>query len=521
MSKITFILGEEKRVTEQRDNTLICEAAASIGLPIDMACGGLGKCGQCRIIIESGGNSPDETERALLSTQELDAGIRLACRARIQGDTTVIIAPSRVYSNKLINETASGDLYTGQPAGLAIDLGTTCVAAYIVDLETGKITAGAASLNQQQIYGSDVISRLSASVRSEEHRFRLSRLALSSITRAISGLNMPLEIFQKIKRTVIVGNPPMHHLLLKLPVDTLAKLPFQPFSTLPLKNAGISLNGFAGNSTRVDMPPLVGGFVGSDALACLASFDFDSFKEPQLAVDLGTNGEVLLSDGARIYAASTAAGPAFEGVNISCGMRAEEGAVTGVRLHGDEFAFSVLGDGHPKGLAGSGLMQVIYELVRAGVIEKSGKIPDGPPALNRGVEHAAGRRGIWLTKHRDIFLTQKDIREFQKAKGAVSAAISVLMKSAGLVPDDLKRVTLTGSFGEQLDIEAACGLGIIPDINRSLIRSVPNGAGTGAAIFLSDDGFKRGERIAKMTRHIDLDSDPDFHNIFINSLRFK
>jgi uncharacterized 2Fe-2S/4Fe-4S cluster protein (DUF4445 family) len=269
---------------------------------------------------------------------------------------------------------------------------------------------------------------------------------------------------------------------------------------------------------------LIGGFVGSDALACLAYFGFDRASGPMAAIDLGTNGEVMVTDGERILVASTAAGPAFEGVNISCGTRAVDGAVVGVKTDRENgrFVFATIADAPPIGLTGSGLLSLVGELRRAGVIEPSGRMVAEHPVFGHRISTDERQvRRIALTDAQDgetVYLTQLDVRELQKAKAAVAAAAQILMGRLGLEAGDLQRMFLTGSFGSQLSVEAVVDLGMIPPVAPSIIETPPNGAGLGAALFLDDEEFARGERIAARAEQVDLDLDPDFLALYIECL---
>jgi uncharacterized 2Fe-2S/4Fe-4S cluster protein (DUF4445 family) len=317
-----------------------------------------------------------------------------------------------------------------------------------------------------------------------------------------------------VQRVTIVGNVAMHHLLARLPLDSLAGLPFQPYDKAANRDAAGLLGGIFPAGTQVTLPPLVGGFVGSDALACLAYFGFDDAPGPMAAIDLGTNGEVMVTNGRRILTASTAAGPAFEGVNISCGSRAVDGAIVDVRLADGGFDFVTIADEPPVGLTGSGLLSLVYELVKAGMVEENGRITPIPPIFaDRLSLDAHGARQIALTD--DLRLTQWDVRELQKAKGAIRAAIDVLLDQLNLVPADLERVILTGSFGGQIDIDAVLELGMIPPVRRQVVQTTANGAGLGAAMFLSDDGFALGEKLAAKAEQVDLDLDAGFNLRYI------
>jgi uncharacterized 2Fe-2S/4Fe-4S cluster protein (DUF4445 family) len=227
----------------------------------------------------------------------------------------------------------------------------------------------------------------------------------------------------------------------------------------------------------------------------------------------------MVTDGERILTASTAAGPAFEGVNISCGTRAIDGAIVDVRLEGEAIHFTTIADADPIGLTGSGLLSAVYELRTAGVIEPSGRINPQPSRFTKQIAlEPNGSRKINLTSDGSLSLTQQDVRELQKAKGAIRAAVDVLTKQLGLRAGDLEKVILTGSFGGQLDIKAILAIGMIPPVRREVVEAIPNGAGFGAAMFLTEDGFALGEKLAAKAQQVDLDRDADFYQLFVDGM---
>jgi len=518
MPRVTVVYGEKSVTLEAAVDSILGDAIAATELPLEQPCAGRGTCGQCKVLAEAGLAPPDEVEVANLTPGELAVGNRLACRARVQDDVKVTLAPIVVYSNKIFRASTRykrGDM----PLGLAIDLGSTTVAAFLTTLDDGQVCAGAAGLNQQTVFGADVISRVAAAIDDAADAERLHKLALASINQAVDSLKLSPRVRQRVERATVVGNVAMHHLLARLPLDTLAELPFQPHNKDAIQDAKHLMGGIFPDSSRVSLPPLIGGFVGSDALACLAYFGFDDPPGPMAAIDLGTNGEVMITDGQRIVTGSTAAGPAFEGVNISCGTRAVDGAIVRVRLDGGELVFDTIGDEPPVGLTGSGLLSVIYELRQAGVIEAGGRITSRPPVFaDRIREDSLGARLIPLTSDGHLSLSQWDVRELQKAKGAIRAAVDILLAELDLKPSDLERVILTGSFGGQIEIDAVLALGMIPPVRREVTETIPNGAGLGAAMFLSDEGFALGEKLAAHAEQIDLDLDPDFNMRYVNAM---
>jgi uncharacterized 2Fe-2S/4Fe-4S cluster protein (DUF4445 family) len=518
MPKVTVVYGDKVSTVEVEAGSVLGDAIAATGLPLEQPCAGRGTCGKCKVLVEKGVAAPDEIEYEHLTPGELALDNRLACRARIEGDARVVLSPIVVYSNKIFRSSQrykSGN----SPLGLAIDLGSTTVAAFLTMLDTGEVPAGGASLNQQTVYGADVISRLAAALDSEVNANRLHRLALASINQAVDSLNLSGRIRSRIERVTIVGNVAMHHLLARLPIEGLARMPFQPHSRAAIPDASSLMDGIFPEGVQVSLPPMIGGFVGSDALACLAYFDFAHAPAPMAAIDLGTNGEVMVTDGKRILTASTAAGPAFEGVNISCGSRAVDGAIVEVSLKGSELVLKTIADEPPVGLTGSGLLSAVHELRKAGVIQASGRIPESPPIFSgRLGQDWHGARTIPLTLDGSLSLSQWDVRELQKAKGAIRAAMDILMGELGLQPENLDRMILTGSFGGQVDIDAVIELGMIPPVRREAVETIANGAGFGAAQFLTDEGFAMSIELANQAEQIDLDLDPDFIQRYVNAM---
>ncbi len=543
----TVNYGTDERTVTVEPGSQLGDAIIATGLPLEQPCAGRGTCLKCKVIAEGALSPPDEKEIEGLTQAERASNYRLACRARVLGDVEVTLAPIVVYSNKIFR--ACDDYkQPGVPVGLAIDLGSTTVAAFVTTLDAsgeqgrtkGKVCLGAAALNQQTAFGADVISRMAAALQGPESAKRLSMLALSSIVQAIDALKLPRRIQRQIRKVTIVGNCAMHHLLLRYPVETLAEMPFQPHDKAAVRDGQGAADRLFGDTfpvgAEVALPPLIGGFVGSDALACLTYYGFDRASGPMAAIDLGTNGEVMVTDGNKILVASTAAGPAFEGVNISCGTRAVDGAVVKVQadLDAGSFHLETIGDHPPVGLTGSGLLDLIRELRRAGVVERSGRFARAHPTFGhrlgtdeRGVRRLlitdqavdlSGAESLADAERISLYLTQHDVRELQKAKGAIRAATEILMGHLALGPEDLERLYLTGSFGSQLNVEAVVDLGMIPPVPLDRVEPSANGAGFGAALMLDDAEFARAEEIAAAAEQVDLDLDPDFIARYVESM---
>lgn len=519
MPKVIVIYGEETETKEVKRGTLLGEAIAATGLPLEQPCAGRGTCGKCKVLIEAGIAPPDEVELENLSQGELALGNRLACRARVGEDTRVVLSPIVVYSNKSFKASNRYKREKDVPLGLAIDFGTTTVAAFLTMLDNGEVCAGAASLNQQTVFGADVISRMD-NARGEENAERIHKLALASINQSVDALKLSRKARERVERVTIVGNVAMHHLMTKKSIETLRVYPFQPIDRSSIRDGNRITEGIFPPEVTVLFPPLIGGFVGSDALACLAYFGFDQSKGPIAAIDMGTNGEVMVTDGERILTASTAAGPAFEGVQISCGSRAVDGAVVAVDMKDGIIELDTIGDEPPIGLTGSGLLSAVHVFRTHGLIEPSGRIAQEIPEPYGSLLGTAddGIRYIRMTQDGQLRLTQWDIRELQKAKGAILAAIHILMDELGLAADQLQKIILTGSFGGQVDIDAVISIGMIPAVDREIVETIANGAGLGAAMFLSDDGFRLGEHLAERAEQVDLDANLSFQQQFVDAL---
>lgn len=530
MSLVTVTLGEDTRSVAVDNNTRLGDAVIATGLSLEQPCAGRGTCLKCKVMAQGELSQLDESELAGLTMAERAVNYRLACRARVLGDVSVTLAPIVVYSNKIFH--ASDDYkLTRSPLGLAIDLGSTTVAAFVTTLDEGRVCAGAAALNQQVAYGADVISRLAAAMHGSEQAKRLSVLALSSIVQAVDALKLSRRTRERIEKVTIVGNCAMHHLLMRYPVDSLGMLPFQPYRTGSISEPTGILGDTFPPRARVLLPPLIGGFVGSDALACLAYYGFDRAPAPMAAIDLGTNGEVMVTDGKRIVVASTAAGPAFEGVNISCGTRAVDGAIVGAKADaGGKLTFTTIGDMTPVGLTGSGLLELVNELRHVGVVDSTGRLVTQHATFGHLLSQDEEGVTRLLLAHRaeeapmeptPIYLTQLDIREMQKAKAATRAAMEILMARLDLRAGDLQRMILTGSFGSQLDIQAILDLGMLAPVDPSVVETSPNGAGLGAALFLDEQEFERGEALAALAEQMDLDQDPGFNRLYIGSMALQ
>ncbi|WP_242826077.1 ASKHA domain-containing protein [Desulfurispora thermophila] len=415
-----------------------------------------------------------------------------------------------------------------KPLGLAVDLGTTKMAGFLLDLETGSTLAADGILNPQIAYGEDVMSRLAYALEGAEQYSRITRVLVEGLDRLLQTLCSQAGARpEDVEEAVIVGNTAMHHLLLGLPVGQLARSPYVPALTLPLEVKARQLGlGMAGGAV-VYLVPAVAGFVGGDHVAMILSSRIQEAPGVTLGLDIGTNTEIVLARSGEMISCSCASGPAFEGAHIQQGMRAIDGAVSKVSVTsgGREVHCETIGGKAPVGICGSGILDAVAGLYRAGVISASGRLDTGHPRVRwssdrKTAEYVlvpAGENGAG----RDIVVTQKDISEIQLAKAAIAAGIQVLLAQTGLQYTDIDRVVVAGAFGTHLQLESAIAIGMLPHLPLQRYQQVGNAAGAGARmILLSAAERRRAVEIARNIKYIELAARAEFNSIYLSQIRF-
>jgi uncharacterized 2Fe-2S/4Fe-4S cluster protein (DUF4445 family) len=405
----------------------------------------------------------------------------------------------------------------GTALGLAVDLGTTNIAASLVELATGRVVAGGARLNPQTAFGGDVIARLAHALSGEAGRRELQTAAVS----AIAGLAAELtdEAPQGIAEIAVVGNTVMQHLFLGLPVESLARAPYAPAVLAPVERAAAELGLSAAPGARVYVAPSVAGFVGGDHVAALLDVLADPPDGTWALVDIGTNTEIALIRGTRIVSASCASGPAFEGAGISRGMRAAPGAIDRVAIDGG-LCLHTIGEVPPVGICGSGVLSLAAAMKRAGLVNARGRLAADAP----GVHERDGTRLLELdaTAAPPLAFTQHDVRAVQLAKGAIRTGLDLLLADAGIVAADLDHLLIAGAFGSRIDPGDAVAIGMLPDLPADRLRQIGNVAGTGASrLVVSLDARERAERLAGSIRYLELASVPGFDMTFAGNCLFR
>lgn len=388
------------------------------------------------------------------------------------------------------------------PLIAAVDVGSTSVVAYLMNGTSGLLLGTRSILNPQRQFGADVVSRCSYAIENGGRALSNSiRSAVNILLRELTkqyGRNP-----EEIVRLVMVGNSCMHHLFLGISPETLVLAPYVPKVTQALRMKASECEIHVHPAAQLWWLPNIGGFVGADTVGCLIATEMDTTDKLTLLVDIGTNGELVLGNRDGLTACSTASGPAFEGARITCGMRGHTGAINHVYLDNEEMKYHVIGDEEPVGICGSGLLDAVSCLIQLGLVDKTGKMQE--------TYHFTDR----------VFLNQKDIRELQLAKAAIAAGIRILCKCRGTVINDIERVLIAGAFGTSFNPSSACAIGILPPEMENRAEFIGNAAGKGAMLAaLNVKQFERGIRLAADTRFLELVSDSEFQDIYMDELGF-
>ena len=516
---------------------------------ISAPCNGNGTCGKCIVQYKRGATEPTRRDREVFSEKQLEDGYRLACQSYPAGAYEVEIPESEETIEVLSEwgkqqktdteelteaytqtpaeaktsggiqdkETAEGTAEKAENAiyGICIDIGTTTLAALLVNLETEADCQTAVSVNHQRTYGSDVLSRISAS--NGGKKWEIQRCIRQDLQKLIRELLQKEKITeQKIQRIVIAGNTTMCHLLRGFSCETLGVAPFLPVDLSWMEGSAADFLGMKELDTKVVILPGISAFVGADIMAGIAKMNMHRSEGYHLLLDIGTNGEMVLGNCRHMYVTSTSAGPAFEGGNISCGMASIPGVISHVFMEETGKAgFQVIGetDGENKkqqaiGICGTGMIDLVYELRKHQMIDEHGTYSD--LYFDTGYELAE-----------KVKFTQNDIRELQMAKAAIRAGVDILVKKAGITFDEVDDCYLAGGFGTKIDITKAAGIGLIP--KELEMKTIPVGntvlAGTKEVLLgrISKDEL---EKIQTMADVINLAEENDFEELYLSYMDF-
>ena len=515
--------------------TTVWQAARQTGLLLDTPCNGSGTCAKCRVHILSGHTEPQPSAHRL-TADELARGWRLACVTTVSGPLEIEIPdPDAHHLHSILMDgdpvEVLCDHHPRGTLGAAFDLGTTTVAGALFDLGTGNALAVSADMNRQIQAGDDVISRIAA-IRTDPLALRrLQALAVETLNALLGTLCEKGGVRTgDVHRVTVAGNTTMQQILLGIDPSPLGEKPFTPAftdaQTVPAAPLGLSTHADA----ELIVFPQIGGFVGGDTVAGLLATHVDTLDKPTLFVDIGTNGEIALLHDGQIFAASTAAGPAFEGARIRQGMRAAVGAIDQLWIQTGTFRYHVIGSMMPKGLCGSALIDAAALLLQLGLISPAGTLEDPaepPKELNgqliRRLTETEYGKSFGLALDHDgkplVSLTQQDVRELQLASGAIRAGIDTLLKKAGITAADLDTIQLAGGFGNYIRCEHAMQIGLLPHLPRNRIRFVGNASLTGAKrALLAQHELHRAQAIRQRTLHVELAAEPGFADCFMDAM---
>ncbi|HZK96362.1 MAG TPA: ASKHA domain-containing protein [Prolixibacteraceae bacterium] len=494
MEKHTIRLHPIGKELQVNDQTPLIDVLHEFG--IEFPCGGKGTCGKCKVRLLDGEIAITEIHRQKLDQLGLSPDWRLSCYSLCTNDITLEIEQ---FNHLILADESEFEFSPRQGFGVAVDLGTTTIVAQLVDLSSSKVMAVETMLNPQVKFGADLISRIQACL--DGHEAEMTGIVRSSIGILIRLMLKKYDV--RLQKIVLVGNAAMQLIFSNCDVIPLSAYPFHindpGLKTFKTEELGWDFD----VKENVQFYPSIGSFVGSDILAGIAATGLYLKENYTALIDLGTNGEIVIGNKNRVVCASTAAGPAFEGANISMGMRAVTGAISSLRLVDGKIEASVIGNTAPKGICGSALIDAIALLRKMELIGIFGEINSGESQIT-----IAGK----------VILTQRDINEFQLAKAAIAAGLTILARTLSIDLTDIEEIYIAGAFGSYINIENVVETGMI-ELPAEKIHKMGNTALIGAKMFLfSDMGIA--DKILAKTTHISLEADPNFQDIYVDKLLF-
>lgn len=537
-----LIAGEKKYIIQAEESRNLLQVLMEQVSGLSAPCGGAGRCGKCAVLVEKGDFAVSAEDKLFFSGEQLKMGYRLACTATVSGDFQVVWTGRLEEDMEVLTETAdqgkkekelqekedlekkenserekpsekTSEEVSGQV--LAIDIGTTTLAFGVYDEESGELLAHEAGLNHQRAFGSDVIARIQAS--NEGEKARLQELVREDLRRGIERLfefSKPKGLNEeKLKKTVIAGNTTMVHLLMGYSCEGLGVVPFTPYS---LDTVNSTLEEICGYSSKcpVTVIPGISAFVGGDIVSGMMAVELSKKEKPCLFLDLGTNGEMALGNSKKLLVTSTAAGPAFEGGNISCGIGSIPGAICHVTIE-DSLRVETIGGAPPVGICGTGVVETVAELLKSEELDETGRFEE-EKYFEDGYLLATSPEG------KPITFIQKDVREIQLAKAAIRAGIETLLVRFGISYEDVGEVCVAGGFGYKLDLKKAVEIGMLPQELLDRTKAVGNTSLQGA-VYLALERYKieEAEALAKASEEISLASDRDFQEFYMEYMMFE
>ncbi|OLN32037.1 ASKHA domain-containing protein [Desulfosporosinus metallidurans] len=560
---------------EVNEGDRLAECIRAAGLTLETPCNGIGLCGKCRVKAWGDLYPPEESENGFINTP----GIRLACLARVRGEVWIELSPkvnqlktinqgytiavevdssvkqvflpapektAQAYLERLSYNSSSVDIYQkagrleqaktlqiygvlldnclidlesepGEILGVAIDIGTTGISAYLLDLANGEILNKESCLNPQTEFGGDVLSRISYCLENPQGPDQLREAILRKINQLVIDLTGTFGRAERVYQVVIAGNTTMLHFVLGVYSGSIAKSPYRPVFLeqvdLKAREAGILIC----PEGRITLLPSASGYVGADILAGVVATAFDKKGYPAVFLDIGTNGEIVANLGGRLIATSTAAGPALEGMNISCGCRAEEGAIDTFLIDDNfDLHFTTIGATSPKGICGSGLIDITAAMVKRNLVLASGRFN---PNLDPRIKARVRDKKFYLTE--EIYISQTDIRQIQLAKGAIAAGVTLLLEEAGIPLEAIEEAVIAGAFGYHINPDSIRDIGLLPKGFHGKITFVGNSSIEGARLALINKGVvAQIKELKERIEVLELSTNSCFQDYFVKALGF-
>lgn len=518
MPVITVFSKEKVTTFEVPLNKNVLDALRENGFLLSAPCGGKGVCGKCRITARS--FLPTALDFKYLTPEELKQGIRLACDKFANHDMEIQIEES-VFSQietGFAENTCHAHLEQERKYAIAFDIGTTTLACYLLLPDLKPAVAGIiADGNGQVVYGADVITRIQYTMEYPHGLKQLNQCMIQQVDRmcrevlkrnAVAGESVHLLYF--------AGNTVMLHLLLGVSPAGMGTVPYRA-EFLQTQSVSASELGIASlPEAQCFTAPCISAFVGGDITCAALACGAQNWKKTSLLIDIGTNGEILAGDGHRYYCCSAAAGPAFEGGNLRCGMASVPGAVCHVSVKNGELITETINNAKPLGICGSGMIDAVYCMLELGAADETGYFD----ITNPFIQKKDGLEGFLLSDN--VIITQRDIREFQLAKSAVRSAIELLLKEAGWNADTIETVYLAGGFGSRLDLEKCAALGLLPKAFLNKIIPVGNASGQGAVLAAANHGNRQIlNKFSQSVKNIELAERTDFQEKFMEYMMFE
>lgn len=505
MSRVTIRANSGAIIRDVRDGTRVLDVIRDAGVMFSAPCGGNGTCGKCQV----------------QWVQQGSREVVPACSTVITQDCEIRLDFSR---NVPLTAGEQAKSFGGaEELGAAVDLGTTTIALQLVSLQTGRILGVKKEWNAQIAYGGDVISRVQYTMEHPNGLALLCHLVQDQIFRMLRELCHEISVpLSQVKQVFLAGNTIMEHIVCGIDPKSIALAPYVPKSKFD-DAASIA---FPGLTAPVRLSPCVSGYVGGDIVAGLLASDLNHKRGNHLFLDIGTNGEMALVGRDDILCCSVACGPAFEGAEISCGMLGQPGAVAHISFEKGQFHLEVLGGVAPKGICGSGLIDLLAELLKWGIVDETGRLlpPDeAPPGFEAWLGEDENENGIlYLTENHSIYFTAGDVRKLQLAKAAVSAGIQLLLQEAGLHSGDIDTLNIAGGFGATLNPASAGVIGMIPAGLADRVQVLGNTALQGAVkCLIMPNARAETLQIQKQCRYLELSGNPQFREEFIEQMMFE